>query len=174
MDDAPVAAAPLIVTLTLDPYTQERFDRLRREHFPVERNHLAAHVTLFHQLPGAEVDVVQADLARACMRAPIGVTVTGVRYLGRGVAYALSSSELLELRAGLAASWAHWLTPQDRSPYAPHLTVQNKVAPERARALHQQLSTSFAPATVLGLGLALWHYRGRPWEHVSDHAFATP
>jgi hypothetical protein len=42
---------PLIVTLLLDPEAQERSDRLRSAHFPAERNHVAAHVTLFHALP---------------------------------------------------------------------------------------------------------------------------
>ena len=41
-------SAPLIVTLLLEDAAQERFDRLRAAHFPAERNHLAAHVTLFH------------------------------------------------------------------------------------------------------------------------------
>src|SRR6476469_7699644 len=45
---------PLIVTLLLDDAAQQRFDALRTAHFPAERNHLAAHVTLFHALPGEQ------------------------------------------------------------------------------------------------------------------------
>ena len=52
---------PLIVTALLDEAAQERFDRLRREHFPPERSHLAAHLTLFHHLPD-EPTVGAADL----------------------------------------------------------------------------------------------------------------
>ena len=56
---------PLIVTALLDEVAQERFDRLRREHFPPERNHLDAHLTLFHRLPDdPEVDRALAVEAR--------------------------------------------------------------------------------------------------------------
>ena len=44
---------PLIVTLALDEAAEARFDGLRQEHFPLERNHLRAHVTLFHALLAA-------------------------------------------------------------------------------------------------------------------------
>ena len=47
------AGPPLIVTALLDEAAQQRFDRLRRSHFPPERNHLDAHLTLFHRLPDA-------------------------------------------------------------------------------------------------------------------------
>ncbi|WP_204248378.1 hypothetical protein [Hymenobacter sp. PAMC 26628] len=44
--------APLILTLALDTDSQAYFDELRRQHFPAKINYLAAHVTLFHHLPG--------------------------------------------------------------------------------------------------------------------------
>lgn len=169
---APVPAEPLILTLALDPDAQDRFDRLRREHFPAARNHLRAHVTLFHQLPGEELGAVDAELGRtAAGRAPAEVEVTGVRFLGRGVAYALRSPAVDDLRAGLAAAWQPWLTPQDRQRPALHVTVQNKVAPERARALHAQLSAAFAPGVVQARRLDLWRYLGGPWEHLTSHPF---
>ena len=37
---------PLILSAVLDPLVQGRLDALRRAHFPPERNHLDAHVTL--------------------------------------------------------------------------------------------------------------------------------
>jgi len=163
--------APLIVTLMLDPASQEGFDALRREHFPVERNHLAAHVTVFHHLPGSELEVVAAGLRLAASRTAFEVAVTGVRFLGRGVAYTLASEDLSRLRAALAERWARWLTPQDRQPYAPHVTVQNKVAPERARVLHGHLSASFTPYPGRAEGLALWHYEGGPWRHAAHYLF---
>ncbi|RBY85350.1 2'-5' RNA ligase family protein [Blastococcus sp. TF02A-26] len=162
---------PLIVTLLLDEEAQQRFDRLREAHFPPERNHLAAHVTLFHALPGEELATVDADLAAAADRPPFPVQVTGVRSLGRGVAYTLASAELAELRAGLAAAWAPWLTPQDRQRHAPHVTVQNKVDPAVARALHADLSAGFVPEVVPARGLGLWRYLGGPWEPVAEHPF---
>ncbi|SEO76019.1 2'-5' RNA ligase family protein [Trujillonella endophytica] len=164
-------AAPLVVTLLLGEEAQRRFDRLRAAHFPAARNHLAAHVTLFHALPGERLAAVDADLAAAAARPPFDVEVTGVRFLGRGVAYALASAELDDLRAGLANAWADGLTPQDRQWHAPHVTVQNKVDPGIARALHAELAAAFVPGTVPARGLGLWRYLGGPWEPVAEHPF---
>jgi 2'-5' RNA ligase len=161
----------LVVTLLLEDEAQARFDRLRAEHFPAERNFLQAHVTLFHALPGEQLDAVRADLAAAAGRPGFEVAVTGVRFLGRGVAYDLASAELDELRRGLADAWAPWLTPQDRQRHRAHVTVQNKVAPDVARQLHTRLSASFAPGTVTATGLGLWRYLGGPWEPVGAFPF---
>ncbi len=99
------------------------------------------------------------------------MAVTGVRFLGRGVAYDLSSPEIDRLRGSLARSWASWLTAQDRQRHSPHVTVQNKVAPEVARALHSRLSAAFEPGSATARGLGLWRYLGGPWEPLEDLAF---
>ena len=163
--------APLVVTLVLDAASQEHFDALRREHFPPERNHLAAHVTLFHALPGERLGPVVADLRAAAGREPFPVTIVGLRLLGRGVAYDLAAAELRDLHAGLAARWLPWLTAQDRQRFAPHLTVQNKVEPATARHLHAQLSACFRSVDVTAVGLALWRYEGGPWSPVDSAPF---
>ncbi|SOE01404.1 2'-5' RNA ligase superfamily protein [Blastococcus haudaquaticus] len=168
---AGIDASPLIVTLLLENAAQERFDRLRAAHFPPERNYLAAHVTLFHALPGEQVDAVLADLAEATDRPAFDVAVTGVRFLGRGVAYSLASEDVSALRSGLVASWQQWLTPQDRQKHAPHVTVQNKVQPAVARALHERLLAEFVPYDVRARGLGLWRYLGGPWEPVAELPF---
>jgi 2'-5' RNA ligase len=161
-----VRPEPLIVTLLLEEAAQQRFDRLREQHFPPERNFLAAHVTLFHALPGEQLDAVRSDLADAADRPAFDVAVTGVRFLGRGVAYSLASSELAAVRAGQP-----WLTAQDRQKHAPHVTVQNKVAPAVARALHERLRAEFLPYDVGARGIGLWRYLGGPWEPVAEFAF---
>ncbi|WP_409332707.1 2'-5' RNA ligase family protein [Trujillonella humicola] len=178
---------PLIVTLLLAEEAQRRFDRLRAAHFPwrplpgARRElasggeegvfRLAAHVTLFHALPGEHLARVDADLAAAAARPPFAVEVTGVRSLGRGVAYALASAELAGLRADLVRAWEPWLTPQDLQRHAPHVTVQNKVDPAVARALHAELAAAFVPESVPARGLGLWRYLGGPWEPVAEHPF---
>lgn len=162
---------PLIVTLIVDGDAQQSFDRLRQAHFPPERNHLAAHVTLFHALPGGEVSAVQAAVDGVCRRAIFRVQVSGVRFLGRGVAYSLGSAELQRLRGELAAAWQPWLTPQDRQHWSPHITVSNKLSPASARALHCQLASGFEPWPITAAGLAVWRYLGGPWKPVSSHPF---
>ena len=170
MSDGPVQ--PLVLTLRLDPAAQERFDALRRAHFPPERNHLQAHVTLFHALPGEHEQQVRADLEASARRPAYDVAVVRVRSLGRGVAYDLRSPELSAQRSDLARRWQPWLTPQDARPHAAHVTVQNKVSPERARALLRELEASFLPHAVHATGLALWRYLGGPWEPLGDYRFS--
>jgi 2'-5' RNA ligase len=162
---------PLIVTLLLDDVAQERFDRLRAAHFPAERNHLGAHVTLFHALPGEHLGQVRDELSAAAGRPPFGVAVTGVRFLGRGVALDLHATELTALRSSLAAAFAPWLTRQDQQWSRPHVTVQNKVEPAVARALHAELSAGFVRETVTARGLGLWRYLGGPWAPEAEFAF---
>ena len=164
--------APLVLTLQLDSASQERFDALRRAHFPPERNHLQAHVTLFHALPAAQEQRVRDDVARSAQRPPYPVRVTRVRSLGRGVAYDLRSEVLQEQRRALARGWQAELTPQDARPHAPHVTVQNKVAPAVARALLERLQEGFVPYAVTATGLALWRYVGGPWEPVAAYPFS--
>ena len=165
-------APPLVVTLLLDEGAQARFDALRRAHFPPERNHLQAHVTLFHALPGAQEAAVRTDLAESAQRSTYDVDVVRVRSLGRGVAYDLRSAELAAQRGELARRWSAWLTDQDARPHAAHVTVQNKVAPERARALLHQLQAGFAPGAVRTTGLGLWRYLGGPWEPLATYRFS--
>ncbi|KQS68290.1 2'-5' RNA ligase family protein [Modestobacter sp. Leaf380] len=163
--------APLVVTLLLADEAQQRFDDLRARHFPADRNHLAAHVTLFHAVPGEHVGRVRDDLRTAADRPAFDVEVTGLRLLGRGVAYDLRAPELSALRADLAASWAPWLTRQDSSWRHAHVTVQNKVEPAVARALHEDLAAGFAPERVPATGLGLWRYLGGPWEPVAEFPY---
>ena len=164
-------ASPLIVTLLLDDVARRRFDRLRAAHFPAERNHVGAHVTLFHALPGEQLTQVRDQLATAADRPPFDVAVTGVRFLGRGVAIDLAAAELTALRRSIADPFDPVLTRQDRQWSRPHVTVQNKVEPDVARALHAELAATFVPGTVTARGLGLWHYRGGPWDPAGEFPF---
>lgn len=150
-----------------------RFDALRTRHFPPDRNVVPAHVSLFHALPGEELDTVVRDVQAACAgQAPFRVEVSGLRSLGRGVAYELRSPELARVRAGLAGSWRDWLTPQDQQGFRPHVTIQNKAAPEAARELHAAMKAEFVPFGFAATGLLLWRYLGGPWEPAGRFPFA--
>ncbi len=165
--------APLILTLQLDERSFTFFDEQRRRYFPPERNFIPAHLTLFHALPGEHLPTIQRDIeACASNRQPFPLDVTGLRPLGRGVAYALISSDLAEMRRHLAQTWNDWLKPQDRQNHNPHVTVQNKVDPTQARALLEDLADGFQPFEVIGMGLDLWWYRGGPWEKARNFHFA--
>ncbi len=162
---------PLIVTLLLDEAAQARFDAERAAHFPADRTVVGAHVTLFHALPGVQVDTVTADLAAAAGRTAFPVRITGLLSLGRGVAYRLRSAELDAVHASLRSRWEPWLTRQDAQPFRAHVTVQNKVTPERARATLAQLDGGFQPWEATATGLALWAYEGGPWKPLNRFPF---
>lgn len=157
--------APLILTLAMDERSFTRLDGLRRTHFPAALNHIPAHLTLFHKLPGDRLEEIAARLGElARTQPPLELHATGVRLLGRGVAYQLDPGKLSSLRRKLAADWEAWLTPQDRQGFRPHVTVQNKVTPAAAKALHAELSASFQRFPIDGTGLLLWRYLGGPWK----------
>ncbi|HEX8327494.1 MAG TPA: 2'-5' RNA ligase family protein [Hymenobacter sp.] len=167
-------AAPLILTLTLDEATQAHFDALRLAHFPPKINYLAAHLTLFHHLPGlAREEVREVLRAESSARRPLPLHVTGLRSLGRGVAYLLENDDLRALHRELQQVFAAHLTPQDQQKLQPHVTVQNKVDPTAARQLLANLQADFVPFTAQGTGLHLWAYRNGPWESVAAFPFAT-
>ncbi len=166
--------APLVVTLAIDPVAQGRFDRERAEFFPPGRTQVGAHVSLFHAVPGDRVDAVVDDLAAAAARAPFAVVVEDVMPLGRGVAYRLVSAKLSDLHRGLQARWWNTLTAQDRQGLRAHVTVQNKVQPEVARATLAALRARFEPFVTDARGLLLWRYDGGPWTALRRFAFAMP
>lgn len=162
----------LILTLKLDEASFDWLQALRRRWFPPERNIVPAHLTLFHSLPGVELDAVRRTLSEACAHAgPMTLEGTGPRSLGRGVAYGFRSPELVGFRAGLAQAWESWLTAQDRQAFRPHVTVQNKVEPAQARALLETLQAEWEPFEVVGEGVLVWRYRGGPWEALDELSF---
>ena len=164
---------PLLVTLMLAASAEAAFERERRQYFPAAINRVPAHVMLFHNLPGTELEPVTARLRDAAGRTPgFAPLVERPMLLGRGVAYRLRSAPLARLHAALAASWAGWLTAQDRQGYRPHLTIQNKVTPEAARALHARLLQGFQPYEMQATGLRLWRYLGGPWQEAGRFDFA--
>lgn len=166
-----IDAAPLILTLKLDAASFERLDALRRAHFPPAINHLRAHLTLFHHLPSDRLDEVRDALAGAADRPPIPLAFSGLRSLGRGVAYEVDAPELLAIRRELGARFRAHLTPQDAQGFRPHVTVQNKATPDAARALKAELEAGFSFWEGRGEGLLLHRYLGGPWRLEAELPF---
>ena len=159
--------APLIVSAALDAPLQDRLDALRREHFPPERLVVGAHLTLFHALPGDQLEAVLAacrELAAQQQGGPLPARATEPMPLGRGVAIRIEAPGLKELHRALQERFADVLTPQDRQGLHAHVTVQNKVEPAAAKALLAQLREVFEPQDGQVEALAVWRYHGGPWE----------
>lgn len=163
---------PLILTLKIDAESFQFFDELRGKYFPPERNFLSAHVTLFHHLPGAKIEEIKSDLQKAANETNVfPLEFTKWRFLGKGSAMTIESAELLRLRAKLANLWRDNLTAQDKQKFQPHITVQNKVAPDEARELYEKLSAEWEMKTGTGEGLTLWHYVAPGWKFECEFLF---
>ncbi|MBB4909202.1 2'-5' RNA ligase family protein [Actinophytocola algeriensis] len=173
MDSSAIAVRPVVVTLAVDDDTQQRWDALRRRHFPSHRLLVGAHVTLFHAIPGERGDGALADVtALAEETGPFPVTEDEPYSLGSGVALRVVSAGLRAVRADLATRWGAWLSRQDSQPFRPHVTVQNKVDAQLARRTLAELRAA-APCRWTGTatGIALWHYEGGRWAAIRTVPF---
>lgn len=141
------------------------FNNLRAAHYPPERNHLAAHITLFHQLPPSSLNELDRLIRRLSSDTPPpAARLREIYSLGGGVAFRIDSPDLLAIRARIADHFAGMLTLQDQGTPRLHITVQNKVEPAEARALLAELAASFQPRALKIAGLAAHHYLGGPWQ----------
>lgn len=164
--------APLILTALLPKDLHSWATNLRDCHFPAERNFLEAHVTLFHALPpqyGSEIaDHCKGLVARL---GPVEAELTGVMPMGKGTALRLESEGMMALRDSIADHFHGLLTGQDQHSPRLHITIQNKVTIEQAKALQQELSGFVEARRFNFRGLGLFRYRGGPWEAVGEHVF---
>ncbi|QQN73904.1 2'-5' RNA ligase family protein [Croceicoccus sp. YJ47] len=164
--------APLIVTATLPPELFSWAQGLRRAYFPPERNHIDAHVTLFHAIPPSCERELRHLLADVCAQTgPVPARLESVMSLGRGTAFKIISPDLLDLRAIVADRFAGSLTSQDSHRPNLHITVQNKVSGDDARQLQARLRSDFSPRTFEFIGLETHYYRGGPWENAAHWRF---
>jgi hypothetical protein len=168
-------SSPLILTLKLDSIAFDVLDRLRQQHFPPDRNFLAAHITLFHKLPIEHELAIRKTLEDVCSTTPaVHLLFPTLRSLGRGVAIQVDCPELMRLRNHLAQQWNQWLSAQDKQRYQPHVTIQNKVTPSEAQYLYDQLTNGWNAFSGRGEGLLLWRYQGGPWELAHEFTFKLP
>ncbi|MFN5129540.1 MAG: 2'-5' RNA ligase family protein [Sphingomonadaceae bacterium] len=164
--------APIIITADMGKADQAWANGLRRAHFPAERNFVDAHITLFHHLPPSHLPEIKSRLAGLVADYPAPVAFLGdVMLLGKAVAFRVDSPELLSMREALADSFRGLLIPQDQAQPRLHITVQNKVEPPVAKALHAHLLDSFRPRPLAISGLSAHYYRGGPWEHIGRWSF---
>jgi len=163
---------PLILSLELDRATFARLNDERKKHFPAAINYLDAHLTLFHKLPASHAEEIVAYLqSLAKAQAPVELIPQGYRSLGRGVALDFAAPALVQLRQRIAEKFAALLSPQDSQKLKPHVTIQNKVDPNEAKALLAEKQASFAPFEARGTGLLLYRYDGGPWEEMKKFSF---
>ncbi len=170
--DRPTRSAPFIVTAELPPDLFALANRLRQQHYPSERNRLAAHVTLFHAFAPSLREELRGVLSRIASRhAPPVARVDGLMSLGKGTALAIASPSMLAIRAQIADHFHGALTAQDRHPPRLHITIQNKVTAQAARELQAQLTPGLEQRAFAFAGLGLHLYRETHWDAVGQWSF---
>ena len=160
-------AGALIVTAEVAAADLAWLDRLRRAHYPADRNQLPAHLTIFHALPPSAEAEVRSALSRLSSEPPPKANIEGLIDLGGGVAFRVVSIDLDRIRAQLAEDFHGLLSAQDSGGWRPHVTIQNKVAPKEARALVAHLERGFRARPLAISGLGLHRYLGGPWEQLA-------
>ncbi|WP_419420497.1 2'-5' RNA ligase family protein [Legionella sp. D16C41] len=159
-----------ILTLELDSVLQNFFEQQRRQYYPSNLNKVPAHVSVFHQLPEKHFAKINTKLNEiTSTNVCVPVTISGIKFLGRGNAYSLDFDQTLFLQ--LRKAWDSWLILQDKQTWQPHVTIQNKVSIEEAKLLNQALYTQNAPLWGSIIGLNLWRYLDGPWEFVKMYQF---
>ena len=164
-------AGALIVTAEMGAEEFAWLDSLRRRHYPVDRNQLPAHLTMFHALPPSAEGEVRGRLAAIASEPPPYAMIAGLMDLGGGVAFRIVSDELDRIRDQIAGDLHGLLGAQDSGGWRPHVTIQNKVAPNVARALLTEMESAFRPRPMPISGLGLHRYLGGPWEGLAIYPF---
>ncbi len=164
--------APIIMTALMGNADFAWANRLRRHYFPPDRNHLDAHITLFHHLPPQMLpEILQRVKDMTAVFAQPEAWLHDVMHLGKGVAYRIDCEGLMNIRDELAENFTGMLTPQDQARPRLHITVQNKVVPTESKALYKQLSAEFERRPFIIKGIGLYYYRGGPWEEIGRYSF---
>jgi len=164
-------AGALIVTAELGSSDFAWLDRLRRLHYPPERNHVPAHLTIFHALPPSAEREVRSTLSRYSAEKPPRAMIDGLMDLGGGVAFRVVSTDLDRIREELSQHFRGLLGAQDAGGWRPHVTIQNKAPPKEARALITTLESDFRRRALAIRGLGLHRYLGGLWERISIYPF---
>ncbi len=146
-------------------------DGLRRQYYPADRNLVPAHITLMRHLPPSCAEGLQALLAELARSPPPSARIDRLLDLDGGVALHVESPALLAMRDRLVAHFHGMLMPQDIASPRLHITIQNKVAPAKARATYREVMAGFTPRHLAIHGLACWHYRGGPWAPIRTYPF---
>ena len=163
---------PFVVTAEMPEDLFSWANQLRQDHFPPERNFLKAHVTLFHALPpSCELELRDTIAALVRDNAPPPARLEGVMKLGKGTALDISSPALIALWEDMAERFHGLLSPQDQHRPRLHVTVQNKVSIEAAKALQADLVARIVPRDFAFRGFEVYRYMGGPWEFVKRWRF---
>ncbi len=164
--------APIIITAMMGAEDQSFFTQLRKAYYPLERNYLDAHITLFHHLPPGYWMEIKRHIVELTKEyeAPYA-HVERILHLDKGVAFYIDSPEMLAIRSMIAERLIGLLIPQDQVQPRLHVTIQNKVSARESKQLFETLNDDFEPFPIDLIGIEAFYYRGGPWEKIGHWRF---
>lgn len=163
---------PIILTAKMGDEDFAYANKLRREYYPPERNQVAAHITLFRHLPGHhESEVLRAMRDLTSELRPPKAGLADILKMSGGAGLLIDSEELRAIRAAIAERFHGLLTQQDQGHLRLHITIQNKVTTDQAKACFAALSEGFEPRPLAITGLECHRYNGGPWEDIAAMRF---
>lgn len=177
-----------VVTLLTDKPHHDTMTELRNQYFPKAINKLAAHLTLFHALPGSKLeDSIIPVLEQVASRTTaFRINATKAFRLKRGIAISVeelglgtgSSSNIQQrgkqVHHQLQSLWKEesFLSDQDAGGCRLHYTIMNKVDDEAliAKAL-KEIRETWKGHVGMVEGLGLWRYDRGSWRWQRKFAF---
>lgn len=147
----------VILTADLSGEVFIALESFRQKYFPVERNFIPAHLTLFHQFPREAL----SDLCTPREEMPI--LLSDPFFMGQGFAVNASCEGLSLWRASvLKLPFA--FSKQDQNLRRLHVTIQNKNPTVKARKDYEAFLAEWKPLSGMVCGLRQWNYLGGPWS----------
>jgi len=169
-----------ILTLLTDAHTHTSMTGLRNQYFPPKLNKLAAHLTLFHALPGSklhshilpQLDSLTSSKAASSTYHASPIEATGPFRMNHGIGISVSerSGQSKAIYQDLVAAWKPFLSKQDLGDghgggLKLHFTIMNKAdSEEHVRASFDEVKRNFKPVHGMVEGLVLYRYDHGFWR----------
>ncbi|KAF7189542.1 hypothetical protein HII31_09182 [Pseudocercospora fuligena] len=162
-----------VLTILTDKPLHERMTDLRKKYFPKKINKVAAHLTLFHALPGSRLEshiipTIQ-DVTRKT--SAFRVEATELFRLKKGFAISVSEQnggrQSKQVHRALQAPWKQegFLSQQDAGGCRVHYTLMNKVDDElEIQNAYDEAAGAWKGDSGMAEGLALWKYDRGFWR----------
>ncbi|GAB7365875.1 hypothetical protein MBLNU230_g7205t1 [Neophaeotheca triangularis] len=162
-----------VLTLLTDKEHHIRMTNLRNSYFPKKINKLAAHLTLFHALPGSKLEdaIIPTLEITAAETSEFRVHAAKPFRMKKGIAISIpkheGASKCQDIHKRLQDEWLpqKFLSEQDAGGCRVHYTICNKVDDDTVVDKYlQEVQSSFKGdwGTVTGLGL--WRYDRGFWR----------
>ena len=171
--------AVYVLTLLTDAKHHRTLTETRKKYFPPRLNRLEAHITLFHALPGSQLEEsIKPTLREISSKTSQFHLLAATPFrLNKGIAIGLpkssGSDDARQVHQQLKAAWADFLSRQDAGGFAAHYTIMNKVDDEKeVQKAFEQVQQEWKGCHGTVLGLSLFKYDRGNWVHNEDFKFA--